>query len=121
MYGSAIWNHWLDAAATAPTWCARRGQRSQRHGRLRAAAYDDRDSRGRPGGHELRADFAEFAAATAEWRPPDSGIREGVAFPMPPASPEMPRGTPAAGCDDRAVTTLNHTAFALFDVQPSTG
>ena len=114
MYGSAIWNHWLDARfgqdIIRQAWAAS-ASITVDGGGFAPAAYDT-VIRG-AGGAGFGSELASFFAATAEWDAANSGIREGVTFPSEVRSggPLPVGGAPASG-------TLDHTAFALYDIAP---
>jgi hypothetical protein len=119
MYGSAIWNHWLEQNYGAAT-VRRAWERSLDSGTasigFAPAAYDlaIKDA----GGTSFGADFGDFAAAAAEWGGTDSGIHEGAAF-----GEDVHRETDETGETDELTvggpsrfTTVNHTGFRLFDI-----
>jgi hypothetical protein len=109
MYGSAIWNHWLeqnyDAATVRGAW-----ERSEDTVGFAPDAYQlaIQDS----GGTSFAADFGDFAASAAEWDGVDSGIHEGKAFPR---DVERESGPLTIGTLNRT-TTVDHTAFKLFNI-----
>ncbi len=117
MYGSAIWNHWLDQRfgedIVRQAWA--RSQASSPPGiGFAPGAYDRviRDA----GGAGFASEFAAFAASTAEWGAANSEISEGTTF--------LPRevrreGELAIGATTPANATLDHTAFALYSVPPT--
>ena len=115
MYGSAIWNQWLDGRygpqIVRQAWTVSVAN-SKDGGGFAPSAYDRaiRDTCG-PG---LAYEFEEFTAAVAEWDAANSGIREGVTFPDEVAERGAltPNGASATG-------TLDHTAFALYNVPPT--
>ena len=111
------WNHWIDEhvsdVAVKDAWVT-----SVPTGSFAPGAYDSaiRDS----GGAGFAPTFIDFAVATAEWGASNSGVHEGAAFP------DMSRvtngGQPFQLPADGSVVggELDHTAYALFDVAPST-
>jgi hypothetical protein len=117
IYGSAIWNHWLDEhigpQVVQDAWVS-----SIPNDSFAPGAYDSaiRDA----GGPGFAPVFIDFAVATAEWDATNSGIHEGASFPA------MARVTsnhqPVVVPTDGSVLSgaLDHTGYALFDVQPST-
>ena len=78
MYGSAIWNHWLERSYGADAVRARLGAQSQPQDHFAPGAYDVAISTGRK---SFAQEFAEFAASTAAWDGPGSGIHDGDPFP----------------------------------------
>jgi hypothetical protein len=114
MYGSAVWNHWLEGRYGADV--VRRAwdvsdfpEESVDGGGFAPGAYDRAITD--KGGRGFADEFQEMSAATAEWDAVDSGIREGAKFSL-----EVTRrgtltvnGAPAAGL-------LDHTGFALYHV-----
>src|SRR5215217_2988146 len=117
MYGSAIWNHWLDgrygAQVVRRAW-AKSQANSVAGGGFAPGAYNRaiQDSCG-PG---FAFEFEDFTASVAEWGASNSGIREGSSFPpMVTRAGTLQVGSPKAD-------TLDHTAFALYDVPtPASG
>ena len=115
MYGSAIWNHWLDDALRA-AGRAPRVERSRSPTRSRAAASRRTPTTRRsatPCGPGFAYEIGEFSAATAEWDAADSGIRGGRDVPD---ARSTRRGTLAPDGATRHPARVDHTAFALFDV-----
>jgi hypothetical protein len=113
MYGSAIWNHWLEqrygAEAVRGAW-----QQSAATPGFAPAAYDLAIKTA--GGTSFATDFGDFAAATAEWDGADSGIHEGAAFPR-----DVRRAGNLAVGGSNTATALDHTGFELFNVYPKPG
>jgi hypothetical protein len=123
MYGSGIWNHWVERKYGAAT--------------VRRAWEDSKPPTGddfAPGAYEraiqlaghptatFASVFAEFAAATAEWQVTDSGIHEGATFSAPPVSVPGVTPRPAMTFGVPATFTIDHTAFRLQNVPvPSPG
>jgi hypothetical protein len=109
MYGSAIWNHWLeqnyDAATVRGAW-----EESENTVGFAPDAYQlaIQDA----GGTSFAADFGDFAASTAEWDGVDSGIHEGKAFPRDVRRESAPL---TIGTLNRTAT-IDHTAFKLFNI-----
>ena len=105
MYGSAIWNHWIEqrygAAVVRRAW-----ELSIAQGGFSPDAYG-----AAIGGSGVSPELADFAAATAAWEGTDSGIHEGGVFPRVERSgPDLVVGAPDTSF------TLHHTAFAPYDV-----
>ncbi len=114
MYGSAIWNHWLEdryaAQVVRRAWAVSQAN-SVQGGGFAPGAYDRaiKDSCG-PG---FAFEFEDFTAAVAEWDVPASGIREGETFPADvERAGTLAPGAPATG-------SLDHTAFRLYDIEPT--
>ncbi|MEA2481183.1 MAG: hypothetical protein QOJ07_3105 [Thermoleophilaceae bacterium] len=108
VYGTAVWNHWL-AARYGDQVIRQVWEQSRASGSFAPGAYD-RAIRGR-GGKGFFDDFSRFAAATAEWRTSNSGFPEG------PSYPDVSRAGTLKVDGGGASATLDHTAFALADVQ----
>ena len=111
VYGSAVFNHWIDGQygqdIVRLAW-----EQSIAQGSMAPRAYDKaiRLSHG-PG---FSYEFHNLAANSAEWRTASSGVHEGAAFP------DMKRIPVTLPADGSAITgRLDHTAYALFDVEPS--
>ncbi len=116
IYGTAVWNHWLDGGGggygldairrawevsdiTNPTDFA-------------LSAYDRTIER--DGGKGFSREFVAFAAATAEWR---SGFGR---FPDRASYPDVSRKGSLAK-DGRQRFKLDHTAYRLLTVRPRGG
>lgn len=113
MYGSAVWNQWLErrygASIVRKAWA--RAIHS-RPGGFSVNAYEAA-LRG-AGDSDLSRDFVKFAAAVAEWRT-GRGFRESRLFP------DMPRHG-ALRLGGRPLTKrLNHTTFELLRVRARGG
>ena len=113
IYGTAVWNHWLDGGGGGY------GDRAIRRawelsGRTNPpdfalAAYNS--SIERSGGRGFSREFVPFCAATAEWRTGFGG------FPDHERYPDVKRkGSLAAGA--RKAFKLDHTAYRLLDIRP---
>ncbi|MDQ2676133.1 MAG: hypothetical protein M3Y34_04935, partial [Actinomycetota bacterium] len=114
VYGSAVWNHWLEHGdgnfgpdVILNAWESSRDVTPKDYA---VGAYDDaiKDE----GGAGFPQQFAAFAAATAEWRTGDGGF---------PDASELPnikrRGKLALGA--RATSQrLDNTSYAQFKVNP---
>jgi hypothetical protein len=118
MYGSAIWNHWIDRVfgedVVRQAWAhSADPANTVDAGGFAPLAYGRVMGGGIP---EFRSQLADFTAATAYWDAPNSGIHEGASFP----SEVIRNGTMSA--DGAAVSgALDHTAFAFYDVPVPTG
>lgn len=116
MYGSAIWNHWLDSkygpAVVRQAWALSQAT-SVEGGGYAPGAYDRaiRDA----GGPGFTAEVEDFTASTAEWDAANSGIREGVTFPR-----EVMRSGALTLNGPATTGVVDHTAFALYDVPRTT-
>ena len=81
-------------------------------GLLRPGAYDKAIREGHGPGFSY--ELANFAASTAEWKAAGSGVHEGAAFP------DVKRAGVTLPTDGSTLTgRLDHTAYALFDVAPT--
>ena len=114
IYGSAVWNHWLDtgggdygAGAVRRAWEV---SDRARPADLATAAYDEaiRDQRGR----SFSREFARFAVATAEWRSGFGGFPDADSYRDMKRKGSLHRGR-------RLSFKLDHTAFRLLDVTPA--
>lgn len=112
VYGSAVWNHWLDREyggddVIQSAWQQSKALPSGFTSSFAPDAY--RKAITDAGGAGFSEEFAEFAVATAEWR-----ATPGV---FPDAYPDVPRDPTALVVDGTAVTrTLDHTTHALLSV-----
>jgi hypothetical protein len=111
VYGSAVWNKWLDAqfgaAVVRGAW---EGSLSTSPQSFAVAAYDSAIRRAGGGGFQTQ--FDRFAAATAEWQAQNSGFPEGSAYP------DVTRAGTLRVDGAGARLHLNHTTYALADVPP---
>ncbi len=111
LYGSAMWNHWLDARLGADVvrgiW-----ERSPvvKPESFAVAAYDAEI--GSRGGGSFASQFGEFAAATAEWNA--TGV-----FPDEGSYPDVARNG-KLGPNPRKFK-LDHTAYRLFTIKGDPG
>ena len=117
MYGSAIWNHWIDrrygADAVLRAW-----ELNASEGDFAPDAYDRAIREDDTPGAGFASDFAEFAAATAEWQAASSGIREGGGFSASPTStPQVFRSALALNTPE--AFNVDHTAYAIYTVPVS--
>jgi hypothetical protein len=112
-YGTAVWNHWLEQRYGADV-IERAWQKSPSTGTTSLGfapdAYD-LAIKAEPTGSSFKANFGDFAAATAAWQATDSGFYDGASLP-----PVHRRSSDFAIGTSRPVTALNHTGYALFDV-----
>jgi hypothetical protein len=111
VYGSAVWNKWLDARFGADVvrraWEDSVGASPQS---FAPSAYDLAIRQ--HGGVGFADQFDRFTAATAEWQAQNSGFPEGALYPDVQRAGRLPiDGAPGSA-------TLDHTAFALIDVPP---
>jgi hypothetical protein len=114
VYGSAVWNHWLENGdhsygpdVVLNAWESSRDVTPKDYA---VGAYDDaiKDE----GGAGFPQEFAAFTAATAEWRAGDGG------FPDASELPGVKRlGKVKFGKDPQWIT-LDNTSYALFGVNP---
>jgi hypothetical protein len=119
MYGSGIWNHWVERRYGAAT--VRRAWELSQSPTVDAFAPDAYEQAIRlvEPTASFETVFAEFVAATAEWKLTDSGVHEGTEFA--PLVPDVARG-PALAFGTASPFTIDHTAFTLRNVPvPSAG
>ena len=104
-YGSAVWNHWLSSRfgreVIREAW-----ERSPSTGDFAPSAFDATIAP--RGGGGFAEEFERFAAQTAEWRAPGSG--------MPDQYPDVARSATVAADGSRASLTMDHTSFQHLDV-----
>lgn len=113
IYGSGVWNHWLDdGAAYGPdvvldSWNRSRQSRPKD---FAVGAYNlgIRDS----GGMGFSQEFARFASATAEWRVNDDN------FPDEDLLPDVDRNGKLRPGGRPQKFKLDHTAFRLLRIKP---
>ena len=113
MYGSAIWNHWLEQRYGADV-VRRAWEKSVTSGGFAPDAYDlaiDDEAGGTSFGGELRRPRGRRGRVGRR----DSGIFEGVLFPH-----DVMRGA-SCGRRNEHTTTLDHTGYELFNVFPRPG
>jgi hypothetical protein len=113
IYGSAVWNHWLDtggggygADVVRRAWEVS-GQ--TRPADFSLGSYDRAISTA--GGRSFSREFASFAAATAEWRTGLGNFPDHAAYPDVKRKRALRRGA-------HDVFSLQHTAYRLFGVKP---
>jgi hypothetical protein len=107
VYGSSVWNKWLDArygeTVVRGAW-----EDSVQAGSFAPAAYDAAIRQ--HGGAGFAPEFDAFAAATAEWQAPDSGFPDGRLYPdVDRAGSLTVNGSPGT-------INLDHTTFELVNV-----
>jgi hypothetical protein len=112
-YGSAVWNQWLarryGATIIRQAWA---GAIRVQPGGFSVGAYEAAIRAA--GKSDLGHDFANFAAAVAEWRTGE-GFRESRLYPDMPRQGRLP-------LDGRPLTRLlNHTTFTLLRVRARGG
>jgi hypothetical protein len=106
VYGSAVWNFWLsnryENNVVRSAWERSPAQRS-----FAPAAYDSAIKAA--GGDGFSPEFAEFAAATAEWT-------SGNGFPEGRLYPDVQRAGQLRVNGRGGTATLDHTGYALINV-----
>jgi len=109
IYGSAVWNHWLEARFRTPDVIRRAWEVSESFSS--ASAYNLAIAEA--GGLGFEPEFVDFAASTAGWRVTGSGFPEGSLYPeMTPAGSLATNGAAITGA-------LDNTAYALYQVPSS--
>ena len=102
VYGSAVWNHWLDVGrgygpgVVLDSWQKSRESNPKDFG---IGAYDlgIKES----GGRGFAKEFGRFTAATAEWRAPKFSFPDREEYPDVKRKGELRRGGPARGLQAR--------------------
>jgi len=114
-YGDVVWNQFLSSKYGPAGDALQRGTWERSNGFERAStdAYDGAIRA--VGGGGLARDFAEFAAAVAEWQVPDAP------FPPPADLPDVERIGTLARDMRPASLSMDHLTFALFDVPDTDG
>ncbi len=115
IYGSAVWNHWLDRGAGLGPDAIRGAWEvsgSTSPPDFAVGAYD-RVARSR-GGEGFSPQFARFAAATAEWQTGSSRFPDAQAYPDVRRKGSLKRGA------ERRLR-LDHTAYRLLSVSSTGG
>ena len=111
VYGSAVFNHWIDDRYGEDI-VRRAWELSIQQGSMAPRAYDKAIRLGNGPGFSY--EFHDLAANSAEWRTASSRVHEGAAFP------DMERIDVTLPTDGSVIAgKLDHTAYALFDVEPS--
>src|SRR3712207_393116 len=109
-YGSAVWNHWLSGVygpdAVRDAWA----YASDTNPPFAPSAYHL--SIARHGGEGFVDEFTAFAAGTAEWSASNSAFIGGEHYPDVRREGELE-------VDTETTVTLDHTAYALYDVPAS--
>jgi hypothetical protein len=108
IYGSGVWNHWLDHRYGGEDVIQLAWSQSPGLNSFAPAAYD-KSIRDRAGAG-FADEFEEFAAAVAEWGVPGSGFPD--TYPDVPNRPGLTSDAPAT------TMTLDHTTFAFRNVTP---
>jgi Family of unknown function (DUF6055) len=105
VYGSAVWNHWLDrrfgSGVVRSAWEQSVGAADFAPGAYSAAIAG-------LGGGGFSDEFDRFAAAVAEWDAPSAAF--------PDRYPDVPRDALLPTGSQSVPFALPHTTFALFDV-----
>lgn len=111
IYGSAVWNHWLDRGAGLGSDAIRHAWEVSGLTRPRDFAVAAYGRAIRDGGRKGFSDeFARFAAATAEWRTGHGGFPDAALYPDVRRKGKLRPGS-------RRRIELDHTAYRLFDVR----
>jgi hypothetical protein len=107
VYGSAVWNKWLDQRYGEEI-VRRAWEDSVQAGSFGPAAYDAAIRQ--HGGAGFSDEFDRFVTATAEWQAPNSGFPEGGLYPEVRRAGELPiDGSPGT-------IALDHAAYVLVNV-----
>ena len=112
VYGTAVWNKWLDARyGPGVIRAAWESSLLTKPPSFAVAAYN----RGikENGGGGFGDEFDRFAAATAEWQAANSGFPEGAIYP------DVARAGSASVNGSAGTVRLNHTTYALITVRPT--
>jgi hypothetical protein len=107
VYGSSVWNKWLDArygeAIVRNAW-----EDSVQASSFAPRAYDAAIRA--HGGGGFSKEFSQFAAATAEWQAQNSGFPEGSLYPDVHRAGDLEvDGTPGT-------ISMDHTTYAIVNV-----
>lgn len=105
VYGSAVWNHWLDRQY-GPDVVRDAWAQSVAAANFAPGAFGGQIAA--RGGGGFGSAFDRFAAAVAEWNVPDIGF--------PDRYPDMPRDGSLPVGSQTLPFEVPHTTFALFDV-----
>ena len=116
VYGSAVWNHWLDGKRGQDV-IRRAWEVSLEEGEFAPAAYDRAIKEA--GGDGFSPEFIDFAASTAEWGASNSGIHEGAAFPSMARATSGGQAIVLPTDGSQISGSLDHTGYVLFDVAAS--
>jgi hypothetical protein len=112
VYGTAVWNKWLDARygpdVIRAAWVS---SLQTKPPSFAIAAYN----RGikEKGGGGFTDEFDRFAAATAEWQASNSGFPEGSLYP------DVARAGTTSVNGKAGSVRLNHTTYALVTIRPT--
>ncbi len=113
IYGSAVWNHWLDTGGGhyGVDVIRRAWEVSDlaKPADFSIASYDRAIATA--GGRSFGREFASFAAATAEWRTGLGNFPDHAAYPDVKRKRSLHRGS-------HDVFSLQHTGYRLFAVKP---
>ena len=115
IYGSAVWNHWIDRGAGLGPGAIRRAWEASdatEPADFAIAAYDEAIAKG--GGSGFEHEFVRFAAATAEWRTGAGRFPDAAAYPDVRRKGSLSRGTSRH-------FSLDHTAYRLLAVRGGGG
>jgi hypothetical protein len=113
VYGTTVWNKWLDARyGPEVIRAAWEGSLLTKPPSFAIAAYD-RAIRHSDGVGGFGGEFDRFAAATAEWQAQNSGFPEGALYP------DVARAGKVTVNGGGGSARLNHTTYALINVQPT--
>jgi hypothetical protein len=120
VYGDVVWNRWLQTHfgdnSIRDAWAA---SRSTTPKDFAPGAYTASLQKR---GSSFYSSFSTFAADTAEWRASNSPFEEGVTFPdiarVPSAGTNPPRPITLTPDGVGASGPIDHTAYALLDVEP---
>jgi hypothetical protein len=116
VYGSAVWEKWLEARYGGPDVVRHAWEVSlETDPASFAVGAFDRAIQDR-GGPDFATSFSAFSAATAEWQAQNSGFPEGSHYLVDVARSGTANVNGAGG-----TVKLNHTTFALLDVEPVAG
>ena len=113
IYGSAVWNHWLDTGGGGyGVDVIRRAWEVSdvtKPADFSLASYDRAISGA--GGRSFGREFASFAAATAEWQAGVGNFPDHAEYPDVKRKRSLHRGS-------HDVFSLQHTSYRLFGIRP---
>jgi hypothetical protein len=113
VYGSAVWNHWIDRGAGYGPDVVLDAWQTSRDGRPKDFAVDSYSRAIKQnGGPGFSKEFGRFAAATAEWR------AEEFDFPDRERYPDVQRLGKLRPGGDAKRFELDHTAYRMLHVRP---
>jgi hypothetical protein len=115
VYGSAVWEKWLEARYGGPDVVRRAWEVSldTNPASFAVAAFDRAIVLS--GGPDFPTAFTEFASATAEWQAQNSGFPEGAPYP------DVVRSGTAKVNGAGGTVKINHATYALIKVQNAAG